>query len=70
MVAKKAKAAPAKVAKAPAPESGEIVFADPTEEAAFHQGLNAKRSAIAKEDAPHADGPLLKAWLKGWNLNG
>jgi len=56
-------------AKKPAPQkakSGEIAFADPAEQQAFEQGMAARHSCIAKEDAPHGDGPLLKQWLKGW----
>lgn len=53
-------------AKKPA-EAPEIRFADPSEEAAFNQGMAARHAAIAKDDAPHGEGPLLKQWLKGWN---
>lgn len=60
------KAAPRK----PAEKSEELTFADPAEQAAFEQGVAARRGSIAKEDAPHGDGPLLKLWLKGWKHAG
>ena len=47
-------------------KSDEITFADSAEEAAFHQGMTARRSGISVEDAPHGEGALLKQWLKGW----
>lgn len=34
----------------------------------YEQGRTARRARIAKADAPHADGPLLDAWLKGYEF--
>lgn len=36
--------------------------------AAYEQGRAARRARISREDAPHGDGPLLKAWQKGFDF--
>lgn len=35
---------------------------------AYQQGRTARRARIAKDDAPHADNPLLKAWIDGYEF--
>lgn len=41
---------------------------DGPEHAAYEQGRAARRSRISREEPPHGDGPLLKAWLKGYDF--
>lgn len=41
---------------------------DAEKSVAFEQGRTAYRARIAKDDAPHGEGPLLKAWLKGYEF--
>ncbi len=40
---------------------------DPTLEAIYEQGREARRNAIARADAPHPDGEALKTWQQGWD---
>lgn len=41
---------------------------DPALHAAYEQGRAARRSAIAKADAPFGEGRNLDAWLKGYDF--
>lgn len=36
--------------------------------AAYEQGRAARRSRISREEPPHGDGPLLEAWLRGFDF--
>lgn len=41
---------------------------DAPEHAAYEQGRAARRSRISRDEAPHGDGPLLEAWLRGFDF--
>lgn len=41
---------------------------DAPEAAAYEQGRAARRSRISREEPPHGEGPLLAAWLKGYDF--
>jgi len=38
---------------------------DTAERAAYEQGRTARRARISRDEPPHGEGPLLKAWQKG-----
>lgn len=41
---------------------------DTAELAAYEQGRTARRGRISRDEPPHGDGPLLKAWQKGYDF--
>lgn len=38
------------------------------EHVAYEQGRAARRARISRDEPPHGDGPLLKAWQKGYDF--